>query len=63
MLAWRPWPYQSIGEWETSPLADLLVVAAGAYTHPQYRDVAIQIDGDEALSSSLNLLFPDYPDL
>jgi len=59
----RPWPYQSIGEWETSPFADLLVAAAGVYAHPQYRDVAIQIDEDEALSSSLNLLFPDYPDL
>jgi hypothetical protein len=59
----RPWPYQSLGEWETRPLADLLVAGAGAYAHPQYREVAIQIDGDEPLSSWMNLLFPDYPDL
>jgi hypothetical protein len=59
----RPWPYQSIGAWETSSLIDLLVAAAGAYARPQYRDVAIQIDRDLALSSSMNLLFPDSPDL
>jgi len=54
-----PWPYPSLGEWETIPIVDLLIQAAGAYAHPQYREVATQIDANETETSWLNLLFPD----
>ncbi len=58
----RSWPYPSLGEWETVPMADLLLQAAAAYAHPRYRDDATQIDGAEAKASWLNLLFACFED-
>ncbi len=58
----RPWPYPSLGEWETVPMADLLLQAAAAYAHPRYREDATQIDDAEAEASWLNLLFPYLED-
>ncbi len=58
----RPWSYPSLGEWETAPMADLLLQAAAAYAHRRYREVAARIDGTEAEGSWLNLLFPDVED-
>ncbi len=56
----RPWPYPSLGDWETAPMADLLLQAAPAYAHPRYREDAMQIDRAEAEGSWLNLLFPYF---